>query len=38
MPILKKKGVGVIIELDTVQGLLGLDADGGRRMVNIRRG
>lgn len=34
----EKKGVGVIIELDTVQGLLGLDADGGRRMVNMRRG
>jgi hypothetical protein len=34
----EKKGIGVVIDLDKVEGMLGLDADGKRRPVNLRRG
>jgi hypothetical protein len=33
-----RKGVGVIIDLDKVEGILGLDADGKRRPVSMARG
>jgi hypothetical protein len=33
----EKKGVAVIVDLDSVEGLLGLDAEGQRRMVGMRR-
>src|SRR5262245_56016690 len=33
----EKKGAGLIIDLDRVEGLLGLDADGARRMVRMER-
>jgi hypothetical protein len=33
----EKKGVGVVIDLDKVEGLLGLDAEGQRRFVSLRR-
>ncbi|MHB8529203.1 MAG: pyridoxamine 5'-phosphate oxidase family protein [Caulobacteraceae bacterium] len=33
----EKKGVGVVIDLDKVEGLLGFDADGKRRLVSLRR-
>ena len=33
----ERKGVGVIIDLDKVEGLLGLDADGARRAVGMSR-
>ncbi len=33
----ERKGVGVIIDLDKVEGLLGLDADGARRAVRMSR-
>ncbi|HEV2365262.1 MAG TPA: pyridoxamine 5'-phosphate oxidase family protein [Caulobacteraceae bacterium] len=33
----EKKGVGVIIELDRVEGLLGLDPSGQRRFVRLTR-
>jgi len=34
----EKKGVAVIIDLDKVEGILGLDADGKRRGVSMQRG
>jgi hypothetical protein len=34
----EKKGVAVVIDLDKVTGVLGLDADGQRRSVNMERG
>ncbi len=34
----EKKGVAVVIDLDKVTGVLGLDADGQRRTVNMERG
>jgi hypothetical protein len=33
----EKKGVAVVIDLDSVTGILGLDAEGQRRPVNMRR-
>jgi len=33
-----KKGVGVVIDLDKVEGILGLDAEGQRRGVRLQRG
>ncbi|MGH7016029.1 MAG: pyridoxamine 5'-phosphate oxidase family protein [Caulobacteraceae bacterium] len=30
-----RKGVGVVIDLERVEGLLGLDAEGGRRFVRL---
>jgi hypothetical protein len=33
----EKKGVAVIIDLDKVDGILGLDAEGQRRGVSMRR-
>ena len=33
----EKKGVGIVVDLDKVEGLLGLDADGGRRLVRMER-
>ncbi|HEX5380122.1 MAG TPA: pyridoxamine 5'-phosphate oxidase family protein [Phenylobacterium sp.] len=33
-----KKGVAVVIDLDKVEGVLGLDADGKRRGVSLQRG
>ncbi|HWA60886.1 MAG TPA: pyridoxamine 5'-phosphate oxidase family protein [Caulobacteraceae bacterium] len=33
----EKKGVGLIIDLDKVEGLLGLDPDGNRRLVRMER-
>ena len=33
----ERKGVGVIVDLDKVEGLLGLDADGARRPVRMTR-
>jgi hypothetical protein len=33
-----KKGVGVVIDLDKVEGILGFDADGKRRGVSMSRG
>jgi pyridoxamine 5'-phosphate oxidase-like protein len=33
-----KAGVAVIIDLDKVEGVLGLDADGKRRGVSLQRG
>ena len=33
----EKKGVAVVIDLDKVTGILGLDADGQRRPVNMAR-
>jgi hypothetical protein len=33
----EKKGVAVVIDLDRVEGLLGLDAEGGRRLVRMVR-
>ena len=33
----EKKGVGVIVELDRVEGMLGLDEQGQRRGVRMRR-
>jgi hypothetical protein len=33
----ERKGVGVIVDLDKVEGLLGLDADGNRRPVRMLR-
>ena len=35
---LGKKGVAVVIDLDKVTGVLGLDSDGQRRPVNMERG
>lgn len=35
---LGKKGLAVVIDLDKVTGVLGLDADGQRRVVNMERG
>ncbi len=32
-----RKGVAVVVELDSVQGILGLDDAGARRIVNQRR-
>ncbi len=34
----ERKGVGVIIDLDKVEGVLGLDEAGQRRGVSLRRG
>jgi hypothetical protein len=34
----EKKGVAVVIDLDKVTGVLGLDAEGQRRPVNMARG
>ena len=34
----EKKGAAVIVDLDSVEGFLGLDADGQRRFVRLRRG
>jgi hypothetical protein len=34
----EKKGVAVVIDLDKVEGMLGLDADGNRRPVRMSRG
>ena len=34
----EKQGVAVIIDLDRVDGILGLDAEGQRRGVNMQRG
>jgi hypothetical protein len=33
----EKKGLGMIVDLDRVEGLLGLDAEGGRRFVRMAR-
>jgi hypothetical protein len=33
----EKKGVGIVIDLDSVEGILGLDADGNRRGVRMTR-
>jgi predicted pyridoxine 5'-phosphate oxidase superfamily flavin-nucleotide-binding protein len=33
-----KKGAGVIVDLDRVEGLLGFDADGKPRFVRLQRG
>jgi hypothetical protein len=33
----EKKGVAVVVDLDRVEGLLGLDAEGGRRFVRMMR-
>jgi hypothetical protein len=33
----ERKGTGVIIDLDKVEGILGLDADGNRRPVRMTR-
>ena len=33
-----KTGVAVVIDLDKVEGILGLDADGTRRAVGMQRG
>lgn len=33
----EKKGVGVVVDLDRVEGLLGLDAEGNRRFVRMSR-
>ncbi|MFI4935383.1 MAG: pyridoxamine 5'-phosphate oxidase family protein [Caulobacterales bacterium] len=33
----ERKGVGLIIDLDAVEGLLGLDAEGKRRFVRLTR-
>jgi len=34
----EKKGVAVIFDLDKVEGILGLDAEGNRRGVSMKRG
>jgi hypothetical protein len=34
----EKKGAGVIVDLDRVEGLLGFDADGKPRFVRLQRG
>jgi pyridoxine/pyridoxamine 5'-phosphate oxidase len=34
----ERKGVAVVIDLDKVEGVLGLDADGNRRGVSLQRG
>lgn len=34
----ERKGVAVVIDLDKVEGILGLDADGNRRGVSLQRG
>jgi len=33
----ERKGVGVVIDLDAVEGVLGLDAEGKRRPVSMTR-
>ena len=33
----ERKGVGVIVDLDRVEGMLGLDDQGQRRGVRMRR-
>ncbi len=34
----ERKGVGVIIDLDKVEGILGVDPEGGVKRVGMRRG